>query len=116
MKTFLPPLDAQEEQYYLALLSEGDPKARDILIERNMRLVAHIAKKYQNAEEDMEELISIGTIGLIKAVNTYRGNRGSRLGTYAARCIENERTKREIRSNCWILWKATLLSWRMQWK
>ena len=93
MKTFLPPLDAQEEQYYLALLSEGDPKARDILIERNMRLVAHIAKKYQNAEEDMEELISIGTIGLIKAVNTYRGNRGSRLGTYAARCIENETDK-----------------------
>lgn len=90
MKTFLPPLDAQEEQYYLSLLAGGDGAARDILIERNMRLVAHIAKKYQNAEEDMEELISIGTIGLIKAVNTYKGNRGSRLGTYAARCIENE--------------------------
>lgn len=89
MKTFLPPLDAQEEQYYLSLLAGGDGAARDILIERNMRLVAHIAKKYQNAEEDMEELISIGTIGLIKAVNTYKGNRGSRLGTYAARCIEN---------------------------
>lgn len=88
MKTFLPPLDAQEEQYYLSLLAGGDGAARDILIERNMRLVAHIAKKYQNAEEDMEELISIGTIGLIKAVNTYKGNRGSRLGTYAARCIE----------------------------
>lgn len=81
-------MDAQEEQYYLSLLAGGDGAARDILIERNMRLVAHIAKKYQNAEEDMEELISIGTIGLIKAVNTYKGNRGSRLGTYAARCIE----------------------------
>ncbi len=90
MKTFLQPLDAEEEQYYLNLLEQGDENAREVMIERNMRLVAHIAKKYQNAEEDMEELISIGSIGLIKAVNTYNGKKGSRIGTYAARCIENE--------------------------
>ena len=69
--------------------SKGDVGAKEILIERNMRLVAHIAKKYQNATEDMEELISIGTIGLIKAVNTYKMDKDCRLGTYAARCIEN---------------------------
>ena len=84
------PLSAEEEQRYLERLERGDTEAIEVLIERNMRLVAHIAKKYQNAEEDMEELISIGTIGLIKAVNTFQNNRGSRLGTYAARCIENE--------------------------
>jgi len=90
LKTFLMPLSAEEEQRYLERLERGDTEAKEVLIERNMRLVAHIAKKYQNAEEDMEELISIGTIGLIKAVNTFQNNRGSRLGTYAARCIENE--------------------------
>ena len=90
MKTFLMPLSAEEEQRYLERLERGDTEAKEVLIERNMRLVAHIAKKYKNAEEDMEELISIGTIGLIKAVNTFQNNRGSRLGTYAARCIENE--------------------------
>lgn len=90
MKTFLMPLSAEEEQRYLERLERGDTEAKEVLIERNMRLVAHIAKKYQNTEEDMEELISIGTIGLIKAVNTFQNNRGSRLGTYAARCIENE--------------------------
>lgn len=90
MKTFLMPLSAEEEQRYLERLERGETEAKEVLIERNMRLVAHIAKKYQNAEEDMEELISIGTIGLIKAVNTFQNNRGSRLGTYAARCIENE--------------------------
>lgn len=90
MKTFLMPLSAEEEQRYLERLERGETEAKEVLIERNMRLVAHIAKKYQNVEEDMEELISIGTIGLIKAVNTFQNNRGSRLGTYAARCIENE--------------------------
>ena len=79
----------------------GDEKARDVLIERNMRLVAHIAKKYLGPEEDMEDLISIGTIGLIKAVSTFRPDRAIRLATYAARCIENEllmyfRSKRKI--------------------
>ena len=68
----------------------GSEQARAILIERNMRLVAHIAKKYQNAEEEMEDLISIGSIGLIKAVSTFKNEKGNRLGTYAARCIENE--------------------------
>lgn len=71
-------------------LKKGDLEARNELVERNMRLVAHVAKKYQNTEEDMEDLISIGTIGLIKAVSTYKENHGSRLATYAARCIDNE--------------------------
>lgn len=86
-------------------MKDGDLEAKDILIERNLRLVAHIAKKYQNTEEDMEDLISIGTVGLMKAVLTYNDKRGSKLATYAARCIENEllmylrskkKTQREI--------------------
>ena len=87
-KSFLSPLDAAEEADYLERLSRGDLQAREVLIERNMRLVAHIAKKYLSPEEDMEDLISIGTIGLIKAVSTFRPERSIRLGTYAARCIE----------------------------
>ena len=90
MKTFLPPLNSTEEKEYLRRYKEGDPEAKKILIERNMRLVAHVCKKYQNAEEDMEDLISIGTIGLIKAVSTFQEDHGSKLATYAARCIENE--------------------------
>lgn len=90
MKTFLSPLNAKEEKEYLERWKEGDQEAKKILIERNMRLVAHVSKKYQNAEEDMEDLISIGTIGLIKAVSTFQENHGSKLATYAARCIENE--------------------------
>lgn len=90
MKPFLSPLTEKEEQFFLTQWSKGDLGAKEVLIERNMRLVAHIAKKYQSATEDMEELISIGTIGLIKAVNTYNMDRACRLGTYAARCIENE--------------------------
>lgn len=90
MKTFLPPLNANDERYYLEKMKEGDLEARYILIERNLRLVAHVSKKYQNAEEDMEDLISIGTIGLIKAISTFNYERGNRLATYAARCIENE--------------------------
>lgn len=82
-------LKAVEEQEYIAKMAEGDVEAKNILIERNLRLVAHIAKKYVNAE-DNEELISVGTIGLIKAVSTYKGDKGYKLGTYAARCIENE--------------------------
>lgn len=89
MKTFLSPLNAKEEKEYLERWKEGDQEAKKILIERNMRLVAHVSKKYQNAEEDMEDLISIGTIGLIKAVSTFQENHGSKLATYAARCIEN---------------------------
>lgn len=90
MKPFLTPLTEQEEQYYLREWSKGDVRAKEILIEHNMRLIAHIAKKYQGNGEEIEEIISIGTIGLIKAVNTYRMDKACRLGTYAARCIENE--------------------------
>ena len=94
MKTFQQPLTAGEEAYYIRLLREGTVEeaiqAKEILVERNLRLVAHIAKKYQNVEEDAEDLISIGTIGLIKAIRTFDGGKGSRLATYAARCIDNE--------------------------
>lgn len=90
MKTFPKPLTAREEQEYLERYKEGDQEARSILIERNMRLVAHVIKKYQCADYDMEDLLSVGTIGLIKAVNTFKVDRGSRLATYAAKCVENE--------------------------
>lgn len=90
MKTFLSPLNATEEKEYLRRQKEGDQEAKKVLVERNMRLVAHISKKYQNTEEEMEDLISIGTIGLIKAVSTFQEGHGSKLATYAARCIENE--------------------------
>lgn len=89
-QSFQSPLNEAEEKYYVERLIQGSTQARDILIQRNMRLVAHIAKKYQNTDEEMEELISIGVIGLIKAVSSFCPDRGSRLGTYAARCIENE--------------------------
>ncbi len=90
MKTFLLPLNAEEEKYYLEKMREGDLEAKHTLIERNLRLVAHISRKYQNGDEDMEDLISIGTIGLIKAIATFNNERGNRLATYAARCIDNE--------------------------
>ena len=94
MQTFQKPLSEQEELYYLQMLKGGDTdqkqEARQILIERNLRLVAHIVKKYQNVGEDAEDLISIGTIGLIKAISCYDETKGSRLATYAARCIDNE--------------------------
>lgn len=94
VKTFKQPLSGEEEAYYIRAMHRADAeearKARLILIERNLRLVAHIAKKYQNCEEDPEDLISIGTIGLIKAIDTFNGEKGSRLATYAVRCIENE--------------------------
>ena len=90
MRTFPKPLTAENEKYYLSRLRDGDGEARRILIEYNLRLVAHIVKKYQSAEDDMEELISIGTIGLIKAVDTFDQEKARRLSTYAARCVENE--------------------------
>lgn len=89
-KSFLSPLDETEEKYYLEQLSQGSPEAKNILIERNMRLVAFIAKKYLSADESMEDLISIGTIGLIKAVSTFKVDKSSRLSSYASRCVENE--------------------------
>ena len=90
MRTFPKPLTAENEKYYLSRLRDGDGEARRILIEYNLRLVAHIVKKYQSAEDDMEELISIGPIGLIKAVDTFDQEKARRLSTYAARCVENE--------------------------
>lgn len=90
MKTFPKPLTAQEERHYLKKYQEGDMEAKRILIERNLRLVAHVAKKYQGTEEESDDLISIGTIGLIKAVSTFDSAKNNRLATYAARCIENE--------------------------
>ena len=90
MKTFLEPLTPDEEIEYLERFSRGDKEAKDILIERNLRLVAHIAKKYYSDNRDNEDLISIGIIGLIKAVNTYNQDKGNRLVTYASKCIENE--------------------------
>lgn len=90
MKTFLKPLTSAEEKFYLQQCQEGDPEAKNILIERNLRLVAHVVKKYQNADEDLDDLISTGTIGLIKAISTFDANKATRLSTYAARCIDNE--------------------------
>ena len=87
--SFPRPLSASEERHYLSLLKTGSQSAKNVLIERNLRLVAHIIKKYYANAKDQDDLISIGTIGLIKAVSTFDGNKGTRLATYAARCIEN---------------------------
>lgn len=87
---FPQPLSSSEERKYLQLLEDGDEHARNILIEHNLRLVAHIVKKFENTGEDTEDLISIGTIGLIKAIESYSQGKGTKLATYAARCIENE--------------------------
>ncbi len=88
--SFPKPLSAKEEQHYLELAAQGDLNARNILIERNLRLVAHIMKKYYTQTSDQEDLISIGTIGLIKGISTFDASKGARLATYAARCVENE--------------------------
>ena len=90
MKSFPQPLTAAEEKYYMQKYTEGDLEAKHILIERNLRLVAHIVKKYQPPPEEMEDLLSIGTIGLMKAVVTFDPDKSARLASYAARCIENE--------------------------
>ena len=88
--SFPRPLTEEEERYYLALAQKGDLEARNVLIERNLRLVAHIMKKYYAQTADQEDLISIGTIGLIKGITTFDPSKGARLATYAARCVENE--------------------------
>ena len=88
--SFPRPLTAQEEQHYLQRSAQGDLQARNILIEHNLRLVAHIMKKYYPLEADHEDFISIGTIGLIKGISTFDPSKGARLATYAARCAENE--------------------------
>ena len=99
--SFPKPLSAEEERIYLARSAEGDLEARNILIERNLRLVAHIMKKYYTQTADQEDLISIGTIGLIKGISTFDPSKGARLATYAARCVENailsQRNKRQLR-------------------
>ena len=92
--SFPKPLTAEEERHYLELSAKGDLDARNILIERNLRLVAHILKKYYAQAADQEDLISIGTIGLIKGVTTFDNSKGARLATYAARCVENAYTSR----------------------
>jgi RNA polymerase sporulation-specific sigma factor len=98
ISSFPQPLKPEEEQYYIKKLAEGDEEARNVLIERNLRLVAHIVKKYTSTISDSDDLISIGTIGLIKAIATFNYDKGTRLATYAARCIENE-ILMQIRSN-----------------
>ena len=88
--SFPKPLSAEEERHYLSLSAQGDLAARNILVERNLRLVAHVMKKYYAQTADQEDLISIGTIGLMKGVTTFDPSKGARLATYAARCVENE--------------------------
>ena len=121
--SFPRPLTAEEEKDYLERCAQGDLDARNVLVERNLRLVAHIIKKYYTQSEDQEDLISIGTIGLIKAVNTFRADKGIRLATYASRCIENAilsqrkkrrlrwRNRRLLRQNgaCWREWESAAI-------
>ena len=99
--SFPKPLTAEEERIYLKRSAEGDLEARNILIERNLRLVAHNMKKYYSQSADQEDLISIGTIGLIKGISTFDASKGARLATYAARCVENailsQRNNRRLR-------------------
>lgn len=102
--SFPKPLTAEEERIYLKRSAEGDLEARNILIERNLRLVAHIMKKYYSQSADQEDLISIGTIGLIKGISTFDASKGARLATYAARCVEN--TILSQRNNLRLRWKT----------
>lgn len=121
--SFPKPLTAEEERIYLKRSAEGDLEARNILIERNLRLVAHIMKKYYSQSADQEDLISIGTIGLIKGISTFDASKGARLATYAARCVENAilsqrkkrrlrwRNRRLLRQNgaCWRGWESAAI-------
>ena len=102
--SFPKPLTAEEERMYLKRSAEGDLEARNILIERNLRLVAHIMKKYYSQSADQEDLISIGTIGLIKGISTFDASKGARLATYAARCVENAMLSQ--RNNRRLRWKT----------
>jgi RNA polymerase sporulation-specific sigma factor len=96
--SFPKPLTAAEEIKYIEQWHEGSLEARNVLVERNLRLVAHVVKKYSNNQDDIDDLISVGTIGLIKAINTFNNKKGTKLATYAAKCIENE-ILMQIRSN-----------------
>lgn len=121
--SFPRPLSASEERMWLERLAQGDPEARNVLIERNLRLVAHIVKKYYAQSSDQDDLISIGTIGLIKGISSFDPSKGARLATYAARCIENailsQRNKRRLRwrnrrllrqnGACWREWESTAI-------
>lgn len=105
--SFPRPLSAQEEKKYVERMLAGDIEARNVLVEHNLRLVAHIAKKYYTQSDEQDDLISIGTIGLIKGISTFKPEKGARLATYAARCVENailtQRNKRRLR------WRNKLL-------
>ena len=121
--SFPRPLSASEERMWLERLAQGDPEARNVLIERNLRLVAHIVKKYYAQSSDQDDLISIGTIGLIKGISSFDPSKGARLATYAARCIENailsQRNNRRLRwqnrhllgqnGACWREWKSAAI-------
>ena len=121
--SFPKPLSAAEERMWLDRYAKGDPEARNVLIERNLRLVAHIIKKYYTQSSDQEDLISIGTIGLIKGISSFDPAKGARLATYAARCIENailsQRNKRRLRwrngcllrqnGACWREWESAAI-------
>ena len=104
--SFPKPLSAAEEREYLHRYAQGDMAARDVLIERNLRLVAHIIKKYYTHSADQEDLISIGTIGLIKGITSFNPDKGARLATYAARCIENATLSQ--RTFCPFMWRIAL--------
>ena len=121
--SFPSPLSAEEEKKYLEMWQSGDIEARNVLVEHNLRLVAHIIKKYYTQTNDVEDLISIGTIGLIKGINTYKPDKGIRLATYASRCIENailsQRNNRRLRwrngcllrqnGACWREWESAAI-------
>ena len=114
--SFPKPLSSAEEQEYLRRYAQGDQEARDILIQRNLRLVAHIIKKYYTQSGDQEDLISIGTIGLIKGISSFDPTKGARLATYAARCIENailsQRNNRRLRWRNGCLLRQNGARWR----
>ena len=90
METFKEPLTREKEEYWLERLADGEKEAKDVLVEHNLRLVAHIVKKYNQTDREVEDLLSVGTIGLIKAINTFKNNKGNRLVTSASKCIDNE--------------------------
>ena len=104
MRSFKKPLKVEEERYYLKMYRNGDEKAKEKLIEHNLRLVAHIVKKYNSPDRDLDDLISIGTIGLIKGISTFDPSKGARLATYAARCVENDILTQ--RNNRRLRWKT----------
>ena len=110
--SFPRPLSAQEEKKYVERMLAGDIEARNVLVEHNLRLVAHIAKKYYTQSDEQDDLISIGTIGLIKGVSSYRPEKGTRLATYAAKCVENTTVSMVSSSSCTMQARIPLASTR----